>query len=116
MFDRTPYSVSPFGVDNYKTTLGPSELFAKDKFIFVYEDVRGKMMSEGQFMDMRPQRTGYSGPSAIDESTDTYDSIDWLVKNRDPQLSRSLSWAEAQVERYAAAQAEDARHDERIGD
>ncbi len=81
MFDRTPYSVAPYGVDNYKTALGPSELFAKDKFIFVYEDVRGKMMSEGQFVDMRPQRTKYSGPSDIDESTDTYDSIEWLVKN-----------------------------------
>ena len=42
MFDRTPYSVSPYGADNYKASLGPSEKFAKDGFIFVYQDVRGR--------------------------------------------------------------------------
>ena len=61
MFDRTPYSVSPYGVYNYNTSLGPSDLFPKEKFIFVYEDVRGKMMSEGKFIDMRPKRTKYAG-------------------------------------------------------
>ena len=43
MFDRTPYSVAPYGEDNYKTTLGPSELFAQEKYIVVYEAVQGKM-------------------------------------------------------------------------
>ena len=45
LFDRTPYSVAPYGEDNYKTSLGPSDIFAKDKFIFVYQDVRGRQMS-----------------------------------------------------------------------
>src|SRR5260370_6602704 len=81
MFDRTPYSVAPYGEDNYKTSLGPSDLFAKDKFIFVYQDVRGRQMSEGQFMDMRPEKNVHNGVNDVDESTDTYDSIDWLVKN-----------------------------------
>src|SRR5260370_532038 len=81
MFDRTPYSVAPYGEDNYKTSLGPSDLFAKDKFIFVYQDVRGRQMSEGQFMDMRPQKNGHNGVNDVAESTDTYDSIDWLVEN-----------------------------------
>ncbi|MDQ2949249.1 MAG: CocE/NonD family hydrolase [Acidobacteriota bacterium] len=103
MFDRTPYSVAPYGVDNYKTTLGPSELFAKDKFIFVYEDVRGKMMSEGQFVDMRPQRIKYNGPADIDESTDTYDSIEWLVKNLPNNNGKVGMWGISYPGFYTAA-------------
>ena len=80
MFDRTPYSVSPYGVDEFKSSLGPSELFAKDGFIFVYQDVRGRYMSEGDFINMRPQLAAYHSSADVDESTDTYDSIDWLVK------------------------------------
>src|SRR3982074_3494993 len=67
MFDRTPYSVAPYGEDNYKTSLGPSDLFAKDKFIFVYQDVRGKQLSEGQFMDMRPEKNVHNGANDVDE-------------------------------------------------
>jgi putative CocE/NonD family hydrolase len=81
LLDRTPYSVSPYGDDNYKTNLGPSELFGKEKYIFVYQDVRGRMMSEGTFVDMRPQIDNKKTPQDIDESSDTYDTIDWLVKN-----------------------------------
>ena len=103
MFDRTPYSVSPYGVDNYKTTLGPSELFAKDKFIFVYEDVRGKMMSEGQFVDMRPQRVKYNGPADTDESTDTYDSIEWLVKHIPNNSGKVGMWGISYPGFYTAA-------------
>src|SRR5947209_10199666 len=103
MFDRTPYSVAPYGVDNYKISLGPSELFAKDKFIFVYEDVRGRMMSEGQFMDMRPQRAKYSGPADIDESTDTYDTIEWLVKNIPNNNGKVGMWGISYPGFYTAA-------------
>jgi putative CocE/NonD family hydrolase len=81
MLNRTPYSVAPYGEDKYKTSIGPSQLFAEDGFIFVYQDVRGRFMSEGQFVDMRPINTRKSSPADIDESTDTYDTIDWLVKN-----------------------------------
>lgn len=81
MLNRTPYSVGPYGDDKYRSSVGPSQLFAEDGFIFVYQDVRGRYMSEGQFVDMRPINTKRSGPSDIDESTDTYDTIDWLVKN-----------------------------------
>src|SRR5690349_8121341 len=81
MLDRTPYNVAPYGVDAYKTALGPSEKFAKEGFIFVYQDVRGRYMSEGEFVDMRPQIPNKRGPQDVDESSDTYDTIDWLVKN-----------------------------------
>jgi putative CocE/NonD family hydrolase len=81
MMDRTPYSVRPYGSDNYPGRLGPSEHFARSKYIFVYQDVRGAWMSEGQFVDMRPEDAAERGAKATDESTDTYDSIDWIIKN-----------------------------------
>ena len=55
MLDRTPYNVAPYGDDAFKASLGPSEKFAKEGFIFVYQDVRGRYMSEGEFVNMRPQ-------------------------------------------------------------
>ena len=54
LLTRTPYSVEPYGVDAYKADLGPSPLFGKDGYIFVYQDVRGRWMSEGEFVNMRP--------------------------------------------------------------
>ena len=81
MLYRTPYSVSPYGEGKYKQRLGPSELFAKEEFIFVYQDVRGRFMSEGEFVNMRPQIDEKKSSRDIDESSDTYDTIDWLVKN-----------------------------------
>ncbi|OIN60362.1 CocE/NonD family hydrolase [Arsenicibacter rosenii] len=81
MFDRTPYSVAPYGADAYKTSLGPSMLFARDGYIFVYQDVRGRYMSEGTFVGVRPHNPNKQKPADIDESSDTYDSIEWLLKN-----------------------------------
>jgi putative CocE/NonD family hydrolase len=94
MLNRTPYSVGPYGEgdDKYKTSIGPSQLFAEDGFIFVYQDVRGRFMSEGQFVDVRPINTKRSGPTDIDESTDTYDTIDWLVKNIPNNNGRVGMW------------------------
>jgi uncharacterized protein len=81
LLNRTPYSVAPYGSDNYKTSLGPSDLFMHDGYIFVYQDVRGRLMSEGEFVDMRPYKPTKAGPADTDETTDTYDTIDWLVKH-----------------------------------
>jgi hypothetical protein len=81
LLDRTPYSVGPYGTDNYKNFIGPSEQLARSKYIIVYQDVRGAWMSEGEFVDMRPEDAAEKGGRATDEATDTYDSIDWLVKN-----------------------------------
>src|SRR5574341_959686 len=80
MFDRTPYSVAPYGPKEYKTLLGPDELFAREGYIFVYEDVRGRYMSEGVYEDVRPYIPNKTG-NQIDETTDTYDTVDWLIKN-----------------------------------
>ena len=81
LFDRTPYTVAPYGTDQYKTALGPSDLFARSKYIFVYQDVRGKFLSEGIFEDMRPYIANKKSAKDVDESSDTYDTIDWLIKN-----------------------------------
>jgi putative CocE/NonD family hydrolase len=80
MMQRTPYSVAPYGIDRYPGRLGPSELFSKEGFIFVYQDVRGRYLSEGTFIDV-PAHNTHLGPKEADESTDTYDTIEWLVKN-----------------------------------
>ena len=81
MINRTPYTVRPYGENEYKTSLGPSPLFIREKFIFVYQDVRGKWMSEGEFVDVRPHIDNKKGKTQVDESSDTYDTIDWLTKN-----------------------------------
>jgi len=81
LLQRTPYSVAPYGIDQYRASLGPSELFVREKFIFVYQDVRGRFMSEGDYTINRPHKAVKNGPKDTDESTDTYDTIDWLIKN-----------------------------------
>ena len=56
LLTRTPYSVAPYGIDNYRATLGPSDHFEKEGFIFVYQVARGRYMSEGEFQQVRPHQ------------------------------------------------------------
>jgi putative CocE/NonD family hydrolase len=81
LMQRTPYSVAPYGIDNYRAVIGPSEAAEKEGFIFVYQDVRGRCMSEGEFVDIPVHKTRFSGPADTDESTDTWDTVDWLVRH-----------------------------------
>ncbi|MHA4894401.1 CocE/NonD family hydrolase [Pedobacter sp. PWIIR3] len=81
LINRTPYTVAPYGADKFKTSLGNFPAMMREGFIFVYQDVRGKWMSEGTFDDIRPQVANKKTKKDIDESSDTYDTIDWLVKN-----------------------------------
>lgn len=92
MFTRTPYSVAPYGVDSYKASLGPSEAFAREGYIFVYQDVRGRVQSEGEFVHARPYLPVKRGPGDIDESTDAYDSIEWLLKRVPNHNGRVGMW------------------------
>jgi putative CocE/NonD family hydrolase len=92
MLHRTPYSSPPYGPDAYRTSLGPSNLFAREGFIFVYQDVRGKFRSEGEFVVMRPIVPEPRPAGATDESTDTWDTIDWLVKNVPNNNGRAGQW------------------------
>jgi hypothetical protein len=78
---RTPYSIGPYPKDKYRFSLGPNNLFPREGYIFVYQDVRGCYMSEGTFDNMRPIVADKKTPKDIDESSDTYDTIDFLLKN-----------------------------------
>jgi len=78
---RTPYSISPYGPDRYRGNISPHEEFEKEGFIFVYQDVRGRFMSEGKFVHMRPHVADKKSKSDIDESSDTYDTIEWLLEH-----------------------------------
>lgn len=105
LMERTPYSAGPYGEANYpKTGPGPSAELSREKYIFVFQDVRGRYMSEGNFEEMTPSRSAgavdspahsnqptvstvgnakatVGNTSRTDESTDTYDTIEWLLKN-----------------------------------
>jgi len=81
LMDRTPYSVAPYGEDKYPAQLGPSDEFEKSGYIFVYQDVRGRWMSEGQFVEMRPHIDVKKSPHDVDDSSDTYDTIEFLLKH-----------------------------------
>jgi len=81
LIDRTPYSVSPYGVDQYRTQLGPSTDFDRAGYIFVFQDVRGRYMSEGTFEEMRPHIDNKKSNKDVDDASDLYDTIDWLLKN-----------------------------------
>jgi putative CocE/NonD family hydrolase len=78
---RTPYDIGPYGADRYMERLGPSEQYEKEGFIFVFQDVRGRFMSEGEFVNMRPHIDKKKNRNQIDESTDTYDTITWLLEH-----------------------------------
>ncbi|MEM6346352.1 MAG: CocE/NonD family hydrolase [Bacteroidota bacterium] len=80
LMKRTCYSSRPYGADQFPSRLGPSDELMEDGYIFVYQDVRGRWMSDGTFDNMRPQVERKSDKD-IDESTDTYDTIDWLINN-----------------------------------
>jgi len=92
MLQRTPYSAAPYGEGKLKTAVGPSAELMRDGYIFVYQDVRGRWMSEGDFVEMRPHIDTKTDKSQIDESTDTYDTIDWLVKNLSYNTGKVGMW------------------------
>jgi putative CocE/NonD family hydrolase len=79
LLTRTPYGVGPYGSDAFRDSVGPSAAAQEEGFIFAYQDVRGRYMSEGQFVDVRPYDPA-KGPKDTDESSDTWDTIDWLLR------------------------------------
>lgn len=81
LMKRTPYSCRPYGKENFPEQLGPSKYLMQDGYIFVYQDVRGRWMSEGAYDNMRPHIPNKRDKEDIDESSDTYDTVEWLTKN-----------------------------------
>ena len=92
LIDRTPYSVAPYGVDHYRTQLGPSPEFDKSGYIFVFQDVRGRFMSEGVFTEMRPHIDNKKSKTDVDDSSDLYDTIEWLLKNVPDNNGKAGIW------------------------
>ncbi len=91
LFQRTPYSCRPYGEDKFRTKIGPNLNLMKEGNIIVYQDVRGRWMSEGVYDNMRafiPNKT----EKQSDETTDTYDTIDWLVKNVENNNGKVGTW------------------------
>ncbi len=76
---RTPYSCAPYGVDAFPTRMQNSYLL-RSGYIFVVQDVRGRYMSEGEFVDVRPFNPNKQTPADVDEASDTYDTVEWLLK------------------------------------
>jgi uncharacterized protein len=91
LLTRTPYGVGPYGADAYRDSLGPSPAVAREGFIFAYQDVRGRSMSEGEFVDVRPHRPA-RGPGETDESTDAWDTIEWLLRRLRWHNGRVGAW------------------------
>ena len=110
MMQRTCYSVRPYGEGKYPSRLGPNELLMKEGYIFVYQDVRGRWMSEGDFDNMRPNIPGndINNKKDIDESSDTYDTVDWLIKNLPNNNGKVGQWGISYPGFYTAAALPDA--------
>jgi putative CocE/NonD family hydrolase len=108
LMKRTPYSVAPYGEGEFPETLGPSDVLTKELFIFVLQDVRGTYMSEGQFVNMTPHLSEKAGPQDIDESTDAFDTIEWLLANVENHNGRVGMWGISYPGFYAAASMIDA--------
>lgn len=103
---RTPYSVGPYGADRYPTRLGPSAEFEQEGFIFVFQDVRGRNLSEGRFVNMRPHIEGKQG-NQVDESSDTHDTISWLLENVSGHNGKVGQWGISYPGFYTSAGAID---------
>ncbi len=92
LLTRTPYTVGPYGVDRFKDNIGPSAEFGRSGYIVAYQDVRGRWMSEGDFVNMRPILPHDGDPKTIDESTDAYDTIEWLIHHVQPNNGKVGMW------------------------
>ncbi|MET1257860.1 CocE/NonD family hydrolase [Flagellimonas sp. DF-77] len=81
VMQRTPYSSRPYGEDGFRSRIGPNVNMMKEGYIVVYQDVRGRWLSEGHYENMRAYIPNKTSDDQVDESSDTYDTIEWLVNN-----------------------------------
>lgn len=107
LLQRTPYSCQPYGENKFRNKIGPNLNLMKEGNIVVYQDVRGRWMSEGIYDNMRayiPNKTGLQA----DETTDTYDTIGWLVKNAENNNGKVGTWGISYPGHYATVSTIDA--------
>lgn len=103
LLHRTPYRAGPYGEGKVRDTLGPSSAMMAAGYIFVYQDVRGRFLSGGEFAHVRPHQPAKRGPTDIDESTDTHDTIDWLIRNLGGHNGKVGMWGISYPGFYSAA-------------
>lgn len=92
LLERTPYGAGPYGPDALPGGMRGSSKLVENGYIFAFQDVRGMGHSEGVFVNDRPLLITPLKPHDIDESTDTYDTIDYLVKNAPDNNGRVGLW------------------------
>ena len=92
MLFRTPYSIGPYEPDRFRSPLGPTAEFDRDGYLFVFQDVRGKFRSEGEFEVIKPLARDRSGSGDVDESTDNYDTIEWALDYLPNDSGRVGQW------------------------
>ena len=100
LINRTPYAVGPYGEDKFPGRLAPSRAMTEEGYIVVHQDVRGRYMSDGEYDNMRPH---VPGDAAIDESSDTYDTIEWLLEHVEGHNGKVGIWGISYPGFYAAA-------------
>jgi putative CocE/NonD family hydrolase len=103
MMQRTCYSIAPYGESKYPGSLGPSKYMMQEGYIFVYQDVRGRYKSEGTWTNMTPVIDNKKSKTDVDEGSDTYDTIDWLIKNVTGNNGRVGQWGISYPGFYTAA-------------
>lgn len=104
MLTRTPYGVAPYGADAYRNNLGPSNRFEEAGFIFVYQDVRGRFLSEGIWEEVRPHvPAAQLQPGQATESSDAYDTIEWLLQHVPCHNGRVGMWGISYPGFYASS-------------
>lgn len=92
ILQRTPYSCFPYGLNEFRKRISPNPFMLREGYIVVYQDVRGRWASEGKFVEMTPQLDTKKKKTDIDESSDTYDTIEWLIKNLKSNNGKVGQW------------------------
>ena len=100
LLTRTPYSCNPYGPDAISARIGPNRILEDEGYIFACQDVRGRYQSEGKYDNMRPH---VPGELPIDESSDTWDTIEWLVSHAPGNNGKVGMWGISYPGFYAAA-------------
>ncbi len=107
LLQRTPYSCKPYGENEFKSKIGPNAILMEQGNIIVYQDVRGRWMSEGVYDNMRAYIPNKK-EKETDETTDTFDTIEWLVNNIENNNGKVGTWGISYPGHYATISTIDA--------
>jgi len=100
---RSPFGISPYGVDEYAAPAGHTDVFLNAGYIWVRQDVRGRGLSEGEFTHVTPHRPNKQSDADVDEGTDMYDTVEWLLEHVPNHNSRVGVWGISYAGFFAAA-------------